>query len=57
MFGSIGIPELLIILVISGFWLIPVAAAVWVVLTLNRLRNDQQAIRASVESIQRTLSA
>ena len=57
MFGSVGIPELLIILVISGFWLIPVAVAVWVVLTLNRLRNDQQAIRASVESIQRTLSA
>ena len=57
MFGSVGIPELLIILVVSGFWLIPVAVAVWVVLTLNRLRNDQQAIRASLESIQRTLSA
>ena len=57
MFGSIGVPELLIVLVVSGFWLIPVAVAVWVVLTLNRLRNDQQAIRASLESIQRTLSA
>lgn len=57
MFGSIGVPELLIVLMVSGFWLIPVAVAVWVVLTLNRLRNDQQAIRASLESIQRTLSA
>jgi type IV secretory pathway VirB3-like protein len=57
MFGSIGIPELLIVLVVSGFWLIPVAVAVWVVLTLSRLRNDQQAIRASLESIERTLRA
>jgi type IV secretory pathway VirB3-like protein len=57
MYGSIGIPELVIVLAVSGFWLIPVAAAVWVVLTLNRLRNDQQAIRASLESIERTLRA
>ena len=52
MFGSIGIPELIIILVVSGIWLIPVGVAIWVVLTLNRVRTDQQVIRAKLESLE-----
>ena len=53
MFGSIGIPELIIILVVSGVWLIPVGVAIWVVVTLNRVRADQQVIRAKLESLER----
>jgi len=53
MFGSIGIPELIIILVVSGIWLIPVGVAIWVVVTLNRVRTDQQVIRAKLESLER----
>jgi hypothetical protein len=53
MFGSIGVPELIIILVVSGVWLIPVGVAIWVVLTLNRVRTDQQVIRAKLEALER----
>jgi hypothetical protein len=55
MFGSIGIPELIILLVVSGVWLIPVGVAIWVVVTLNRVRADQQVIRGKLESLEREL--
>lgn len=56
MFGSIGIPELLIVLVILVSWLVPVAAAIWAVVTLHRLKTGQDGIRARLDAIERHLT-
>jgi hypothetical protein len=53
MFGSIGAPELIVILVIGLFYAVPIAAAVWVIVTLHRLRAGQQAIGTRLETIER----
>jgi hypothetical protein len=55
MFGSIGMPELIILFIISAAWVVPLAVAVWVVVTLNRIRTDQQGMKAKLESIERDL--
>jgi hypothetical protein len=62
MLGRLGVPELMIVLVMSVFWLLPVVAAVWALLTLHRIRGaldgiraGQQAMQMKVESIERRL--
>jgi hypothetical protein len=55
MFRSIGMPELIILFIISAAWVVPLAVAVWVVVTLNRIRTDQQGMKAKLESIERDL--
>ena len=55
MVGGIGIPELVIVLIVGMFWLVPVAAVVWVVVTLQRGRTDLRAIASRLESIERLL--
>ena len=55
MFGSIGLPELLVVLMIGVFWLVPLAAAVWALVTLHRIRTGQQAIEIKLETIERML--
>jgi len=57
MFGSLGLPELMVISVIGAFWAIPIAAAVWAGMTLYRIRTTQQAIGVRLESIERILQA
>lgn len=54
-FGSIGIPELVIIMVLSFVWIIPLAVAVWIVVTLRRIRVDQQATHARLDAIERLM--
>ncbi len=53
--NSVGVPELLIVLMLSAFWLIPLAAGIWALVTLNRLRVGQDAVRSKLESIERLL--
>jgi hypothetical protein len=48
---SIGLPEVTVIFLMSALWLIPVAAAVWALVTLNRLRVTQEAMRRSLDAI------
>ena len=52
----IGVPEILILLVLVVSWLIPIAVAIWIVVTLFRLRGGQQTILAKLEAIERRLS-
>jgi hypothetical protein len=52
---AIGIPELLVITMIGVFWLIPLAAGVWALITLHRIRTGQQALQAKVDTIERLL--
>jgi len=53
--SSLGMPELLVILIIGVFWGAPIVAAVWAIITLHRIREDQQAIGVRLETIERLL--
>ena len=54
--GSIGLPELVIILGLSLFlWVLPAAAAIWALVTLSRLRHGQEEARRRLEAIERLL--
>jgi hypothetical protein len=57
MVGGIGMPELLMVLFVGIFWLVPVVAVVWAVLTLHRVRTDTQAIATRLYAIERLLQA
>jgi hypothetical protein len=52
---SVGISELMILLVLVGVYAIPVAAAVWALVTLRRLRAGQQAVQTKLDTIERLL--
>jgi hypothetical protein len=52
---GMGLPELLIILVVGVFWVIPIAAAAWALYTLQRIRSGQEVIRLRLELLERTL--
>jgi len=53
--SSLGMPELLVILIIGVFWGAPIVAAVWAIITLHRIREDQQTIGMRLETIERLL--
>ena len=56
MFGSIAVPELLVILsVILIVWVLPIAAAVWAVLTLSRIRASQMEMQTRLAAIEQLL--
>jgi hypothetical protein len=49
----VGLPELTVVLVMSGLLLIPLAAAVWVLITLNRIRVTQESVRHKLDTLTR----
>jgi len=51
----LGIPELIVIFVVGLVWVIPVAAAVWGLVTLQRIRVEQQAVQVKLDTIERLL--
>jgi hypothetical protein len=55
MFGSLGTPELMVILVIGLFYGVPIMVAVWAVITLRKIRSGQEAIGVRLEMIERLL--
>jgi hypothetical protein len=55
MFGQIGIPELIIVLMIAVTWAVPMAFAVWVIVALRGIRAGQQAAQMKLETIERLL--
>lgn len=52
---SIGIPELLFILVGGLFSLVPLVAAVWALALLHRVRTGQDEMCRKLEAIERLL--
>jgi hypothetical protein len=52
---SLGIPELMILLVLVGVYAIPLVAAVWALMTLQRIRTGQQAVQLKLDTIERLL--
>jgi hypothetical protein len=55
MLSSLGMPELIIIFVIVAIWIVPVAAAVWALFTLNRVRTNLDTMRATLERVEQAL--
>jgi len=52
---GLGVPELIIILVLGLIYLIPIAAAIWALVTLQRIRSGQEVLRLRLELLERTL--
>ena len=50
-----GVPELTILLVVGMYWAVPIAVAVWMVVTLRRIRIDQRAVQLKLDTIERLL--
>lgn len=50
-----GLSNLIIMLVIVAYWAIPLAAAAWALVTLYRIRAEQQAVHRKLEVIERLL--
>ena len=55
--GHLGFPELLVVLVIVSVYLIPLAAGVWALVTLHRIRSTQDAMRLQLDAIERSLGS
>jgi hypothetical protein len=53
--GVIGLPEIFVILMILVTWLVPLAAGVWAIVTLHKVRIGQDALRAKLDVIERLL--
>ena len=53
--GTVGVPELVMMLAIAALWIVPVAATVWGLFTLHRIRTGQDALRLTVEALERSL--
>jgi hypothetical protein len=52
---SLGMPEVIVMLIIGLLWGVPIVAAGWAIVTLYRIREDQQAIGIRLETIERLL--
>lgn len=50
--GPIGVPELSILLVMGIFWLVPVVAGVWALVTLSRIRAGQDEVLRRLAAIE-----
>ena len=53
--NNLGIPELIILMIVSVFWLVPVAAGIWALVTLHRIRKGQEDVQRRLETIERLL--
>jgi len=53
--GPIGIPEIFVVLMFGVFWILPVVAGIWALITLYHVRVGQDALRAKLETIERLL--
>ena len=51
---SVGVPELFFLVAVT-WWLVTLVAAVWALATLYRMRRGQEAMRGSLERIERLL--
>lgn len=50
-----GFSELIILMIVASVWIIPLVAAVWAVLTLQRIRTAQDDMRHRLDTIERAV--
>jgi len=51
------IPELFVVLLIGVVWIIPIAAAVWALVTLYRIRATQEDMRQKLDTLARLMQS
>ena len=51
----VGMPEIVVFLFLGVFGIAPWIAAIWALLTLQKMRTAQDAMRASLERIEQRL--
>jgi hypothetical protein len=52
---QIGVPELLIVLVGVVFWIVPVVAGIWALITLAQIRRRQDDVLRKLDALERTI--
>ncbi len=52
---SLGVPEVLVVLVSALVYLAPLAAVVWIIFTLRKIQADNAAIRSKLQEIEQLL--
>jgi hypothetical protein len=50
--NGFGVPELFVVLITALFWAVPVAAGVWALVTLHRIRTVQEEMRLKLEAVE-----
>ena len=53
---SLGVPEFLIAFVVLGWMVVPLAIAVWALVTLSRVRTAVDAMRATLDRVEKTIA-
>ncbi len=53
--GGIGIPEVFVLFFIAAIWLVPIAAAVWLLVTIREIRASQRAMEQKLEALAQAL--
>ena len=51
----LGLPELLVVFVIGMVWIVPLAAAIWALVTLHQIRKEQAGMSTKLDAIQRAV--
>ena len=52
---TLGVPELIVVLTLGLVWVIPVAAGIWALITLHRIRTTQEDMRGRLAAIERLI--
>ena len=50
--GGLGVPEIVIVVLGLVFWLVPIAAGVWAMVTLHRIRTTLDVMAEKVSAIE-----
>ncbi len=50
--GGLGVPEIVIVVLGLVFWLVPIAAGVWAMITLHRIRTTLEVMSEKVSAIE-----
>jgi hypothetical protein len=51
----LGVPELIVVLMVGLIWVVPVAAGIWALVTLHRIRTTQEDMRNRLAAIERSI--
>jgi hypothetical protein len=49
----LAIREIIVVLIVGAFWLVPMAAGVWALMTLHKIRSSQEEMNRRLEAIER----
>ena len=52
---GLGVAELIVVLMLGLVWVVPIAAAIWALVTLHRIRTTQEEMRGRLATIERLI--